>query len=85
MARNAELAVAERKLEAARAEAQAVHDQGARDLEAAERRHRADLAKEAAEREKLRRRELMLEVRRGQNGRDGGAGGAIPPACHKKV
>jgi len=60
--RNAELAVAERRLEAAKSETQAAREEGVRAVEAAERRHRADLAREAAEREKLRRRELQLEV-----------------------
>lgn len=63
VARNAELAAAERRLEAARGEVAAARDQGARDLEAAERRHRAELSKEGEERKKLRQRELVLEVR----------------------
>ena len=54
--------MAERRLEAARAEMAGVREESARALEAAERRHRADLAREQAEREKLRRRELQLEV-----------------------
>ncbi|GBF98849.1 hypothetical protein Rsub_11453 [Raphidocelis subcapitata] len=62
--RNAELAAAERRVEATRAETQAARDAAARALEAAEQRHRADLAREAEGREKLRRRELQLEYER---------------------
>lgn len=62
MTRNAELALAERRLEEAGAQLQAARDEGARKLEALERRHRCELAKQAEERERLRRRELQLEV-----------------------
>ncbi|KIY99712.1 hypothetical protein MNEG_8250 [Monoraphidium neglectum] len=62
--RNAELALAERRLEEAGAQVQAARDEGARKLEALERRHRCELAKQAEERERLRRRELQLEYER---------------------
>jgi hypothetical protein len=63
VARNGELAAAERRLEAVRADAEAARSEATKALDAAERRRQADVAKEAAEREKLRRRELQLEVR----------------------
>jgi hypothetical protein len=60
--RNAELAAAERRLESARAASEAARAEAAAALDAVEARRRADAAKDAAEREKLRRRELQLEV-----------------------
>lgn len=81
LSRNAELAVAERKLEALQSDVQAARAQGVRDLEAAERRHRAEVAREAAEREKLKRRELQLEVKRGLLGEGGQGGLPIPVWC----
>ncbi|KAI8477167.1 MAG: hypothetical protein J3K34DRAFT_515847 [Monoraphidium minutum] len=69
LARNAELAAAERQVEAARAEVQAAREQGAAALASLEGRHRAELAREAEAREKLRRRELQLEYERDSQAR----------------
>ena len=71
VARNSELATAERQLAAARADVEAARQDNTAALETMERRHRAELAREAAEREKLRRRELQLEVTQRTGGWEG--------------